>query len=73
MIVHRIINNVCLSHLWTGSAVPVTKKKRIEEVKLAFQEQLATDSPDESADDVLEVRTFEPGHIIVHGPDLRKL
>ena len=35
--------------------MPVTKKKRIEEVKLALQEQMAKDSPDESTDEVLDV------------------
>ncbi|XP_067948167.1 regulation of nuclear pre-mRNA domain-containing protein 1B-like [Watersipora subatra] len=37
-----------------GVAVPVTKKKRIEEVKLALQEQMARDSPDESSEEVLD-------------------
>ncbi|KAF6017510.1 RPRD1A [Bugula neritina] len=35
-----------------GGAVPVSKKKRIEDVKLALQEQLAKDSPDENSDEV---------------------
>ena len=38
-----------------ANAAPVSKKKRIEEVKLALQQQMATDSPDESAEEPLEV------------------
>lgn len=40
---------------FAGGAVPVSKKKRIEDVKLALQEQLAKDSPDENSDEVPDV------------------
>lgn len=52
-----------ISYTALGVAVPVTKKKRIEEVKLALQEQMAKDSPDEPVDEALdvgEIRAQEP-------------
>lgn len=49
----------------SGVAVPVTKKKRIEEVKLALQEQMAKDSPDETHDEVLDVSNIQSvGHLM---------